>query len=1146
MGANMIRLILAILLSLVISWEYGAAQSTAFQFKHLTPADGLASTTVVDITQDQYGFIWIGSQDGVSRFDGRSFQHFRPNPGDSLSISSLDAQYLVADDKGGVWITITDQGLDYYDPEIEGFKKYRPEDGLPEGQRFTEVSLDDAGNVWAATDSSVYRLNSKTDRFEREEAQSRLGSIYRLKAHGNGELIYFHQAPTGELYIGRRDETGEYTYEPVSRRLNPSGNHPYRMHLFADGEGTEWLVNSNHVAKKTAGNKDWELINIRSRTCMDNLREALFDKEGLLWVKNTDVLCRINIDTGQVNTFRHNPEDPTSILPVRSGEDSRMYVDRQGILWIARYASGISRIDLYGGGFQLFNIFNQLPSNDILSVLEASDGTFWVSTRMLGNSLIRLNQEGEVVNRYGTNYFDAPEGRTVANQLSHPHVLALAESSDGSIWAGTGSSTSIFGGINRIRPGRSSITRFKHDEDDPSSLPDNNIQAVAVDGSDRVWFLSDSEQIHWINPRTDRISVVELPNTKAIDRNTLQFLYTDSIGNVWIFKSGQKNPFYVDYKSMEIKPVELKLEDGTALADIIGEYRSIHEADSTTFWIGSNSGFGSFDPSTGIVSSWYTEGNTDMTTSEISAIQSDSERNIWLSTIDGIVKFDPETETTTHFGYDHGLQGNIFSPRVSDLGSSGLIYFGGAGGLNVFNPHEIRPNPFAPDLVFKNLFLDGSLVEPAVGRAIDKPLLTAEQITIPPSVTTITIEFSGLHFASPNRNEYRYLLEGFDSDWKNGGTISSATYTNLPPGEYDFKLMASNRDGVWSSGDDQIKILRVLPPWYRTWLAYGVYFLMFAGSMFVVDRVQRRRLIRKERERTRERELAQAKEIEKAYHDLEKAHGKLETAHQNLRRTQDQLVQQEKLASLGQLTAGIAHEIKNPLNFVNNFSEIGLEMVEEAQEEVAKLKEKSKAREEVEFILKDIKGSLEKINEHGKRADSIVQSMLMHSRSGSSKMEPTDLNKIVKEAANLSFHGMKAGDNSIDVDLNFELSDNVGEIPVIAEDFSRVILNMCNNAFDAMKDKMNGNGSDKKYDPKLTIRTRKKGSKVAIDIEDNGPGIPKDVKAKILQPFFTTKKGTQGTGLGLSITNDIVKAHGGEISIESEADYTCFTITLST
>ncbi len=1137
------HLILTLILTFLIPATV-LAQGTSFQFKHITPADGLASTTVVDITQDKYGFIWVGSQDGVSRFDGESFKHFRPNPGDSLSISSLDAQYLAADRKGGVWVTITDRGLDYYDPKIEGFRKYRSRDGLPQGQRFTEVSIDGNGTVWAATDSSVYQLNNDTDRFFREEGQ-RIGSIYRMKAYTNGKLIYFHQAPTGELYIGRRDSSGVYSYENVSRRLNPSGNHPYRMHLFSDDDGTEWLINESHVARKSASSQDWEIISVDNRACLDNLREALFDKEGLLWIKNTEVLCRINLETGRSDSFRHNPEDPTSILPVRSGEDSRMYIDRQGVLWIARYASGISRIDLYSGGFRLYNIFNQLPTNDVLSVMEASDGTFWVGTRMLGNSLLRLNQNGSVVNRYGTNLFDSPNGRSVANNLSHPHVTALAESRDGSIWAGTGSSTTIFGGLNRIRPGSSTITRFKHDDGDPNSLPDNNIDGIAVDGSDRVWFLSSSKNLHWINPSNEQIQEVELPDSTLVNKNSTQFLYEDSNENVWIFKEGQRNPFYLAHESMELTAVDLRLPDGTPLINQIGEYRSIHETDSSDFWIGTNSGFGQFDHATGQLSSFYTDDNLDLPASEISAIQSDDEGNIWLSTISGIVKFNPNTEEIAHYGYDHGLQGNIFNSAVTDLGASGLIYFGGAGGLNVFNPQDIRPNPFSPDLVFRDLYLDGAIVDPTEGIAIDGPLLTVNQITIPPSVTTISIEFSALHFASPNRNEYRYKLEGFDSDWKSGGTISSATYTNLPPGEYDFKLMASNRDGVWSNGDDQIKILRVLPPWYRTWLAYGAYFLIFMGGMFIIARVQRNRLLRQERERTRERELAQAKEIEKAYHDLEKAHSKLETAHENLRRTQDQLVQQEKLASLGQLTAGIAHEIKNPLNFVNNFSEIGVEMVEEAQEEVSKLKEKSQAREELEYILKDIHGSLSKINEHGKRADSIVQSMLMHSRTGSGKKEPTDLNKLVKEAANLSFHGMKATENSIDADLEFNLSDEVGEIPVIAEDFSRVILNLCNNAFDAMQEKVQSLNGSNGYEPKLTVRTLKKGGTVSIDIEDNGPGIPPDLKAKILQPFFTTKKGTNGTGLGLSITNDIINAHGGQINIESEPESTCFTITLT-
>lgn len=298
------------------------------------------------------------------------------------------------------------------------------------------------------------------------------------------------------------------------------------------------------------------------------------------------------------------------------------------------------------------------------------------------------------------------------------------------------------------------------------------------------------------------------------------------------------------------------------------------------------------------------------------------------------------------------------------------------------------------------------------------------------------------------------------------------------------------------------------------------------------------------------------------FNQLGIAKEKLEIALADIKATQEQMVQQEKLASLGQLTAGIAHEIKNPLNFMNNFSEISMELIAEVREELklhtAKLNPensvfaKNQAEEkllqtgigngiskvpDLDYtfsILNDIDTYLEKIKEHGNRADRIVTSMLKHSRSGSGALEPTNLNSLLKEFVNLAFLGMQAGKNPIDVDLSFQLDENIVQIPLIAQDFSRVFLNMCTNAFDAMREKLIAANKNSSYRPQLTIITKRINEEIIIEFKDNGQGIPEEIKEKIMHPFFTTKKGKEGTGLGLYITSDIIKAHGGKLKIKSK------------
>src|SRR5688572_6856539 len=270
----------------------------------------------------------------------------------------------------------------------------------------------------------------------------------------------------------------------------------------------------------------------------------------------------------------------------------------------------------------------------------------------------------------------------------------------------------------------------------------------------------------------------------------------------------------------------------------------------------------------------------------------------------------------------------------------------------------------------------------------------------------------------------------------------------------------------------------------------------------------------------------------------QKAKVKIEKAYDELKSTQAQLIQQEKMASLGELTAGIAHEIQNPLNFVNNFSEISNELIEEMKTELT-----NGNHEEAKAIVEDVKQNLEKINHHGKRADTIVKGMLQHSRSSSGKKESTDINALAEEYLRLAYHGMRAKDKSFNATTKTDFDNSIGKINIIPQDIGRVILNLINNAFYAVEEKKKKITDG--YEPAVSISTRREKDKVEIRVKDNGNGISQKVLDKIFQPFFTTKPTGQGTGLGLSISYDIIKAHGGELKVETkEGQGTEFIIQL--
>jgi signal transduction histidine kinase len=399
------------------------------------------------------------------------------------------------------------------------------------------------------------------------------------------------------------------------------------------------------------------------------------------------------------------------------------------------------------------------------------------------------------------------------------------------------------------------------------------------------------------------------------------------------------------------------------------------------------------------------------------------------------------------------------------------------------------------------------------------------------SENSILFNYSVLNFSNLDQTRYEHMLEGYDIEWSRESNLSFTEYQNLPAGKYNFRVRAAIGSGGLINETSFAFIIN--PPFWKTWWAYSLYIIIALSSLYSLRKYELNRRKEKENKRLlqlendrKTKEIEQAKEIEKAYTELKS--------------TQAQLIHSEKMASLGELTAGIAHEIKNPLNFVNNFSEISKELLDEMRTELLNNNNK-----EAVSIAENLKQNLEKINQHGKRADSIVKGMLLHSRGTSGEKALTDINDLLDQDVNLAYHGMRAQNKEFNISIEKDYDKTLEKINVIPQDLSRVFLNIINNACYAAYDKKKKK-SDNNFFPSLKVLTKNMNEKVEIRIGDNGNGIPSNILDKIFQPFFTTKPTGEGTGLGLSLSYDIItKVHGGELRVETkEGEGTGFIITI--
>lgn len=1106
----------------IFAFGNAAAQQPADYPVRLFPVnsnDGLSQGFVPSIIQDSRGFIWFATKDGLNKYDGYRFTVYRHDPADANSLPDNFIGELMEDSRGLVWV-VTPGKLSIFDPMTERF--YPIDLRHRSGERFEGVhrlTEDAGGNVWfrSRNEQVCVKLtpgtNPASDIFTEKYApvityEKDLLANYRLAGTLSGPFYFdaeggmwmmagdsiYHVAkkdqPAGK--ITKRLSTGNFFGWPGCRVHHIASDSRHRTVYFITTAGIAVYDLVTSTMERTFPR---EIANypFRQGFAIDDNRNAWLNLGDTMFFMeyqggNFRKLAPVNIETGTWRSY---------------GIEA-ILVDRSGIVWMGSNGYGVFK---YNPNIARFH-------------LSETGAMGWISG----------TRDGRIVyeSRHGLNSFDPyaqkTTGKIFTDGIFFHHVngpddrapRCFIQDRQGIFWLGYGN-----GHLARYDEQQQSI-RFYYVGGNDSGR--TSATRLWLDADGYPWMVVENiyseTSIYRFDPATETFSApVFFPKMNG------RYLYAiisavlvSPQGDFWF---GTTHGLYsYSPKTQKWKTFHHLAGDPSSLSnDLIFSLCPDPAQPGSYLWVGTNSGgLNRLDIAKGTFTCFTDKDG--LPNNVIYGILSDNSGNLWISTNRGLCRFNPGTKECKNFYASDGLQNNEFNRYSYYKAPDGAMYFGGVSGLNFFYPEQINTSGLAPAIVFTGFRLfntEVSFNDP--GSPIRKPLDYLDGIVLNYDQDVIALEFAAMDFSAPEKNQFRYKLEGFDKDWTFSGTRNEAIYTGLVPGEYTFVVEASNSQGVWTPQGRTLRIV-VLPPWWQTWwarislsaIAAGLV-LLFLWLRTAGLRKRQKQLEEKVRERTQE----------------------LNESITFLKQTQDQLVQNEKLASFGQLTAGIAHEIKNPLNFINNFSELSHELIEELKE--------AHSDEERNEILESLKSNLSKINHHGSRVDSIIKSMLAHSRGAGAVKQITDVNKLCEEYTNLAYHSMRANVQDFTCHIKKQLDPTLPGLYAIPQDISRVLLNLLNNAFYAVNEKRKVSGPD--YRPELFISTTKEEGSAVITVRDNGSGIPETIKRKLFTPFFTTKPAGEGTGLGLSISADIVEAHGGTLQVDSrENEFTEFTIRI--
>jgi PAS domain S-box-containing protein len=813
-------------------FEVSTTQSNVTRFEHLGIKDGLSQSTVRGILQDSQGFMWFCTQYGLNRYDAHRFTVYRNDPSDPTSISDSRATCIIEDSQDDLWVG-TRLGLNRFDKRTQRFSRFPlPETDTQHSRDYAISAIleDSQGTLWIGTETSgLYRFDRETESF------SHLG---RHKGDPDGLSIDFITAifedSKGTLWIGtlggglgRFDrQTERFTWHRHDEKNPHSLSSDNVTTVCEDSRGTLWVGTENGgLSALAAGNKAVRFVRYQNDEAVphslsnDSVRAILEDSAGTLWVGTDAGLNQFDARTQQFHRYVHNPQVATSLS---HNEVFAIAEDAQGLLWIGTRL-GLNKFDKTTRAFGHVKKRPDLPkglSSDLVTAfLEDSQGSLWIGTYGAGLNKSTTpgnladfvhfqhdeNDPGSLGDIHALSDAETPKG--VGDNI----VSAIFEDSQGRGWFGTTA------GLHQLVPGEGpgaapTFLRYRHDKDDPYSLSHNLVLTIAEDIHGDLW-IGTYRGLNKVDPSEDAPRFIRYrhdeDDPQSLSDDLVRTIFVDSGGEMWIGTSGGLNRLVHGAATAFVR-YQHDANDAHSLSD--NTITSIVEDEGGNLWIGTFRGLNRFDPHTGRFRAYR---ETDGLSSDfVDAVQLDDQGCLWVSTAKDINRFDPIAETFTHFDTYDGVQSDEFTIGVSYKDKAGKIYFAGTNGFNVFYPTDITENRFLPPVVLTGFLLANTPVPITESGPLRQSLQHTERIELDPTDYIFSFEFSALNYRQSHKNRFAYKLEGFDLDWiYTDASDRKATYTNVPPGTYTFRVKAANDDGLWNEEGTSIQITVTEPVW---------------------------------------------------------------------------------------------------------------------------------------------------------------------------------------------------------------------------------------------------------------------------------------------------------------------------------------------